>query len=44
MVLVLEQIDSPRDHVIDLMKALKESMKTVQRGKKWADQRKRRKA
>jgi DNA end-binding protein Ku len=31
-------------HVIDLMAALKESMKTVQRGKKRTDQRKRRKA
>jgi DNA end-binding protein Ku len=34
----------PRGHVIDLMAALKESMKTVQRGKKSTEQRKRQKA
>jgi non-homologous end joining protein Ku len=33
-----------RSHIIDLMKALKESMKTVERGKKTANQTKRRKA
>jgi DNA end-binding protein Ku len=33
-----------RGHIIDLMEALKESMKTVERGKKTANQRKRRKA
>jgi DNA end-binding protein Ku len=33
-----------RGHVIDLMEALKESMKTVQRGKKRTEQRKRQKA
>jgi len=34
----------PPGRVIDLMTALKESMKTVQRGMKRADQKKRRKA
>jgi DNA end-binding protein Ku len=33
-----------RGHIIDLLEALKESMKTVERGKKRVDQRKRRKA
>jgi non-homologous end joining protein Ku len=33
-----------RGHVIDLMTALKESFKTIERGKKRADQKKRRKA
>jgi non-homologous end joining protein Ku len=33
-----------RGHVIDLMTALKESFKTIERGKERADQKKRRKA
>jgi DNA end-binding protein Ku len=33
-----------RGHIINLMEALKESMKTVQRGKKRTEQRKRQKA
>jgi DNA end-binding protein Ku len=33
-----------RGHIIDLMEALKESMKTVERGKKRTEQRKRQKA
>jgi hypothetical protein len=32
---------SARGHIIDLMEALKESMKTVERGKKRAEQKKR---
>jgi len=34
----------PRGRVIDLMTALKESFKTIERGKKRVDQKKRRKA
>ena len=34
----------PRGRVIDLMTALKESFKTIERGKKRADPKKRRKA